>query len=521
MSVASRLVAVLAAPLITVPLAAGAQAVTVPRPPTKSLPIGLDIAPPYIGQRICDPTPKPGVIAFAQLMVSHYGTGTSAWGISRNCNSGVTEHSEGRALDWMLSINNPQQRAIADSVTQWLSAPDAQGRPGAMARRFGIMYIIWNRHMWRAYDPARGWAPYVGDSPHTDHVHFSFTWDGAYKRTSWWTGVPLTTYSTGPSSGTSTSPVTPPTSNPTSYPVLSMGVTGSDVALAQKVVGVPADGQFGPVTMAALRTWQSRNRVPVTGRLDAATWARMVALGKVPARGVVVSGLAAYAHTTLRLGSNGPAVVALQKALGGLSADGQFGPMTDARVRAYQRSKGLTANGIVATSTWEALMGKAPGMTPTVPTTPSVPSSVTTPYTSLLSTTLRVGSSGSAVSTLQRALGGVLVDGAFGSRTAAAVAAFQKAKHLSPTGVVDRAVWLALQTRDYPLLAYRNVVLKRGSTGSAVVALQRALKIGSDGEFGPLTEQAVKIAQARAKLAQTGVVAAVTWQAIERQLTGR
>ena len=33
--------------------------------------------------------------------------------------------------------------------------------------------------MWRAYDPGRGWAPYYGVSPHTDHIHFSFNWDGA------------------------------------------------------------------------------------------------------------------------------------------------------------------------------------------------------------------------------------------------------------------------------------------------------------------------------------------------------
>ena len=122
-------------------------------------------------------------------MAAHYDEWN--YGISRNCNSGVTEHSEGRALDWMLSAYDPYERAIADSVVQWLTAPDREGHKGAMARRFGVMYIIWNQKMWRAYDPDRGWAPYVGDSPHTDHIHFSFSWDGALKKTSWWTGRPV------------------------------------------------------------------------------------------------------------------------------------------------------------------------------------------------------------------------------------------------------------------------------------------------------------------------------------------
>jgi hypothetical protein len=226
-------------------------------------------------------------VAFAKLMSSHYKVGTSEWGIVRNCNSGLTEHSEGRAWDWMLSANKPNEKAIADSVTQWLSAPDAQGRPGAMARRFGIMYIIWNHKMWRAYDPARGWAPYTGPVPHTDHIHFSFSWDGAYARTSWWTGKALTTVSPGPAS--TPKPTTPPQTPSAVYSLLIQGATGPDVALAQKVIGVTADGVFGPKTAAALKTWQAAHGVKVTGQLDPATWAKMVALKLIPARGTTAT----------------------------------------------------------------------------------------------------------------------------------------------------------------------------------------------------------------------------------------
>jgi hypothetical protein len=49
------------------------------------------------------------------------------------------------------------------------------------------MYIIWNRRIFRAYNPGAGWEPYSGTNPHTDHIHFSFAWNGARKQTSWWT----------------------------------------------------------------------------------------------------------------------------------------------------------------------------------------------------------------------------------------------------------------------------------------------------------------------------------------------
>lgn len=71
---------------------------------------------------------------------------------------------------------------------------------------------------------------------------------------------------------------------------------------------------------------------------------------------------AAYMHTvTLKQGSSGSQVVALQQALGGLTADGAFGPMTKAAVMAYQASKGLTADGVVGPMTGAALAGGSTG----------------------------------------------------------------------------------------------------------------------------------------------------------------
>ncbi|WP_353950844.1 peptidoglycan-binding protein [Knoellia sp. S7-12] len=576
--------------------ASAALATSVPPPPTKSLPSALDIAPKYQEGYRCLSGDLPGPTAFAQLLNSHYGR--HVYGINRTC---AAEHGEGRALDWMVNAYSGDGLALGNAITRWLSAPDSQGRPGAMARRFGINYIIWNRQMWRAYDPARGWAPYSGSSPHTDHIHISFTWDGAYKRTSWWTGQALTSVQlTGPTTAP-TSPVVPtPPATSSGYPLLKRGDTHKDLLIAQAALKLAQDGRFGPATEAAVASFQSRNGVAVTKQLDNATWTKLVQLRLVPSRtgggtttpsplaayvntviqrgsrgaavvalqkalgltadgsfgpatetkvkayqtskrisptGVVAkltwnalmgvstppvttppvaSPLAPYAKLILRRGSTGPAVVALQKALA-IGADGRFGPATEAKVKAYQTSKRISPTGVVAAQTWAALMGQSAPVTPP-PTTPPPSTSTSTQFTAYKATTLRTGSRGTAVKVLQAGIGGVAVDGSFGPATAARVVAFQRSVSLNATGVVDAATWSKVEAKVHPLLPYWNTVAKRGSRGANVVALQKALRIGADGSFGPATEAAVKAAQGRARLASTGVVATLTWKAIEKQM---
>lgn len=78
---------------------------------------------------------------------------------------------------------------------------------------------------------------------------------------------------------------------------------------------------------------------------------------------------------TLREGSRGPAVKDLQNKLkaagfnpGG--ADGVFGPKTKAAVVAFQRAKGIAADGIVGPQTWGKLNGTS-GPTPPTPPGPA------------------------------------------------------------------------------------------------------------------------------------------------------
>ena len=58
--------------------------------------------------------------------------------------------------------------------------------------------------------------------------------------------------------------------------------------------------------------------------------------------------------------------------------------------------------------------------------------------------TIRKGSTGEAVKTVQRTLGGLAVDGAFGTKTETSVKAFQKAKGLVTDGIVGPKSWAAL-----------------------------------------------------------------------------
>jgi len=86
----------------------------------------------------------------------------------------------------------------------------------------------------------------------------------------------------------------------------------------------------------------------------------------------------------LKQGSKGASVVDLQKQLtkAGFkcSADGDFGPKTKAAVIAFQKSKGLTPDGVVGPKTWAALRAAGPPTPPTPqPTQPTHPTQPTKP----------------------------------------------------------------------------------------------------------------------------------------------
>jgi hypothetical protein len=156
-------------------------------PATPRFPEDIEPYPAYDGQSTCSPAAKPGMIAYRDMVMNAY-PGTASYGISRDCNiGGTSEHKEGRAWDWANDANSPAARRRVSNFIRWLLATDEYGHRHAMARRLGVMYIIWNRQIFKLYRASDGWTAYTGSSPHTDHVHVSLTRRGGNKRTSFWT----------------------------------------------------------------------------------------------------------------------------------------------------------------------------------------------------------------------------------------------------------------------------------------------------------------------------------------------
>jgi len=155
----------------------------------------------------------------------------------------------------------------------------------------------------------------------------------------------------------------------------------------------------------------------------------MVAIARASTSALRVSTSAA--SPTLRQGSKGASVVTLQNKLKAAgfnpgASDGSFGPKTEVAVKAFQKSRGLTADGIVGPKTWAALNKPASsgGSGPT----------------------LREGAKGEPVRALQQRLNTLgfnagTADGSFGPKTEAAVKAFQRAKGLTADGVVGPKTW--------------------------------------------------------------------------------
>ena len=150
------------------------------------------------------------------------------------------------------------------------------------------------------------------------------------------------------------------------------------------------------------------------------------------------SAAAAAAQPTVYSGSRGESVKTLQEKLNAKgynagSVDGIFGKNTQAAVMAFQKANGLAADGIVGKLTWAKLYD----------TTAALPAASTTTTTQPM---VYRGSRGDAVRKLQELLNKKgfdcgAVDGIFGSKTYAAVMAFQKANGLSADGIVGPLTW--------------------------------------------------------------------------------
>ena len=147
----------------------------------------------------------------------------------------------------------------------------------------------------------------------------------------------------------------------------------------------------------------------------------------------------------LMLGSHGPAVRDLQRALG-IADDGIFGPRTRAAVRAFQKRNGLLVDGIVGPQTRAALQRGTSGR----------------PFVRAW-----------WVAPVQRALG-VPADGVYGPVSRAAVRAFQARKGLIVDGIVGPQTLGALgigaraDRRSEPKAAPAPAHAGRGAKAAAI-----------------------------------------------------
>ncbi len=148
----------------------------------------LEALAAHTPQTTCDPTAKRGVLGFRDLLLETF-PGSRNLGIGRACEAeGVSEHKEGRAFDWGVSADDPVELAAAETQLAWMLGPDETGELFAIARRLGLMYVIWDEQIWSSFRASDGWRPYVGVNSHRDHIHFSFDWAGALAETSFWKG---------------------------------------------------------------------------------------------------------------------------------------------------------------------------------------------------------------------------------------------------------------------------------------------------------------------------------------------
>lgn len=125
------------------------------------------------------------------------------------------------------------------------------------------------------------------------------------------------------------------------FPTQSIGNRGTDVKALQYLLNIAADGDFGAETDRAVKSFQAAHQLLADGIVGPATWNQLV--------------------TTLRVGSRGNAVKALQTLLNeknnsGLGVDGVFGSGTQHGVELFQTHMGIGRDGVVGPTTWKNLL---------------------------------------------------------------------------------------------------------------------------------------------------------------------
>lgn len=143
---------------------------------------------------------------------------------------------------------------------------------------------------------------------------------------------------------------------------LRRGNKNAEVSRIQKMLFdlkyvIVVDGDFGPATEKIVKQFQREHSIEVTGRINSSTEGALEAeLHKAE-----VADKKTINGAFLKKGDSGVAVLALQKALNKkkvkpvLVEDGVFGSSTFTALKAFQKNKRLTVDGIAGPQTFKAL----------------------------------------------------------------------------------------------------------------------------------------------------------------------
>lgn len=275
--------------------------------------------------------------------------------------------------------------------------------------------------------------------------------------------------------------------------ILTLGSTGNDVVSVQNYLinlgylKGTADGSYGNVTKAAVIMFQANESLGGNGNVDNDTYLRIQQTNKK--------------FISLKKGSMGNSVAVMQSYLIKLgyldiSANGEFGTETEKALKRFQSVNGISSDGVAGTQTLGVLYGASPKNNTDL---------------EVLDRTLKVGMNGDDVKSVQQYLKDLgyldsIVDGNYGNVTKVAAIMFQANEGLYVDGEIGNQSYKILQTTDK-----KFITLKKGMKNSAVKTMQKYLiKLGylnesADGDFGTITENALRTFQIKNGITVDGI----------------
>ena len=275
--------------------------------------------------------------------------------------------------------------------------------------------------------------------------------------------------------------------------ILTLGSTGNDVVSVQNYLinlgylKGTADGSYGNVTKAAVIMFQANESLGGNGNVDNDTYLRIQQTNKK--------------FISLKKGSMGNSVAVMQSYLIKLgyldiSANGEFGTETDKALKRFQSVNDISSDGVAGTQTLGVLYGASPNNNTDL---------------EVLDRTLKVGMNGDDVKSVQQYLKDLgyldsIVDGNYGNVTKVAAIMFQANEGLYVDGEIGNQSYKILQTTDK-----KFITLKKGMKNSAVKTMQKYLiKLGylnesADGDFGTITENALRTFQIKNGITVDGI----------------